>query len=461
MAGDGQQEKGSELLRPNFTEVILDSIADGVFTVDRQWLITSFNRAAEEITGIDAEHAVGCPCHTVFRASICETGCALRETMATGERVVDKEISIVRPDGQRVPISISTAVLRDEQGHMVGGVETFRDLSAYMELRERLIQGSSFQDIISRDHEMRRLFSILPDIASSESTVLIQGPSGTGKELVARAIHDLSPRRNGPLVVVNCGAMPDTLLESELFGYKAGAFTDAKRDKPGKFALASGGTIFLDEVGDVSPALQTRLLRVLQERVYEPLGDTRPRKADVRVVAATNRNLMEMMEKGRFREDLFYRLSVVELCLPPLADRKEDIPLLAEHFVKRLRKQRSKEISGVSDEAMAVLLLHDFPGNVRELENVIEYAFILCPGGRIRPEHLPDRLGGQRYRARDRSSAERSGGTIEEMEARLIAETLERNGFKRLKTASELGISKSTLWRKMKRYGIVFSGSDG
>jgi len=446
-------------LSPSFTRVILDSVADGVFTVDREFRITSFNRAAEAITGVAREFAMGSLCHTVFRTNICEKGCALRETLRTGEPHSNRAIYIVRPDGRSVPISISTALLHDERERVVGGVETFRDLSAVEQSREEQIRGSSFQSIISRDHRMRRIFAILPEVARADSTVLVQGPSGSGKELVARAIHDLSPRRDGPLVIVTCGALPDTLLESELFGYKAGAFTDAKKDKPGKLALARGGTLFLDEVGDVSPALQARLLRVLQDKSYEPLGDTRTHRADVRVVAATNKDIQEMIRRGQFRSDLYFRLGVVEIMLPDLRSRIEDVPLLAEHFLQQLCRSRGKDIASISDEVLALLLRYDFPGNVRELRNIIEYAFILCPGGVILPEHLPERLGIARPVPAAGGRAE-VGTQLAQAEARLIAEALRRNDYHRIATARELGISKTTLWRKIKRYGIQLPEED-
>ncbi len=454
---DKKEEQTSHLSSTRLTKVILDSVADGVFTVDHQWRITSFNRAAEEITGVPREFALGSLCHTVFRTNICETGCALRETLCTSQSIVNKAVYIVRPDGKSVPISISTAMLQDEEGHVVGGVETFRDLSVVENLRQELVRGSSFQNIISRNHRMRRIFAILPEIAKSDSTVLIQGPSGTGKELIVRALHDLSPRRKEPLITINCGALPDTLLESELFGYKAGAFTDAKKDKPGKFALAQGGTLFLDEIGDVSPALQARLLRVLQEKMYEPLGDTRSHRADVRVVAATNKDLQQMIDRGLFREDLFYRLSVVEISLPDLQSRKEDVPILANHFLQQQCGLNGKDIVGFSDEVLAILLRYDFPGNVRELKNVVEYASVLCPGGLVLPEHLPDRLvpespAGLQAPGQDHSSS--SVAKLTDLEAQHILLALRRNNFKRLKTAQELGISKSTLWRKIKQYKI-------
>ena len=312
----------------NQTEIILDSIAEGVFTVDEEWRITSFNRAAEGITGIKKQDALGRHCWEIFRASICENDCALRKTIEAGVPMVNQTLFIISSGGERIPISITTALLRNEGGDVIGGVETFRDLSVVEELRKELESRHQFYDIISKNPDMMRLFNMLEQVAESSSTVLFEGESGTGKELFARAIHSLSGRKNGPLVTVNCGALPDTLLESELFGYKAGAFTDAKKDKPGRIALAQGGTLFLDEIGDISPALQVRLLRVLQEKTYEPLGGTHPEKADVRVVAATNRNLQDLVSEGTFRSDLYYRINVVRLLVPPLRERTEDIPLL-------------------------------------------------------------------------------------------------------------------------------------
>ena len=269
--------------------VILDSVNEGVFTVDQEWRITTFNAAAERITGISRKDAIGSRCCDVFRADICEKSCALRRTMTSGLPVVNATAHIINRQGERIPIRISTALLEDNKCRVIGGVETFQDLTQVEQLRKELYGRYTFEDIVGRSPAMMRLFEVLPLVAESGSTVLIEGPSGTGKELFARAIHHLSPRKDKPFVAVNCAALPDTLLESELFGYKAGAFTDAKRDKPGRFSLADGGTIFLDEIGDVSPALQVRLLRVLQERTIEPLGAVKPAAVDVRVIAATNR----------------------------------------------------------------------------------------------------------------------------------------------------------------------------
>jgi PAS domain S-box-containing protein len=435
--------------------MILDSVADGVFTVDSDFRITSFNRAAEEITGVSVEEAVGRPCCEVFRAEICEGECALKETIRTGRPVVNRAVEILRPSGRRVPISVSTSMLKDAQGRLVGGVETFRDLTLVQTLRKEVEKSFSFEDIISRNPRMREIFAILPDVAMSDSTILIEGESGTGKELLAKAIHNLSSHSGKPLVTVNCGAIPDSLLESELFGYVAGAFTDAKRDKPGRFALADGGSIFLDEIGDITPALQVRLLRVLQERTFEPLGGLRPLRLEARVIVATNKNLGELVAAGEFREDLYYRIQVFRLHLPPLRERKEDIALLAQHFVDRFNRLKGKDIVGLSHEALSAFAQYEWPGNIRELENAIEHAFILCHGGVIEVRHLPGPLrkssqGGESFP---------TGLTLADVEARVITEALERNRGKKIAAARELGIDKTTLWRKMKRLGL--NGTSG
>jgi len=432
-------------------DVILDSITDGVFTVDHQWNITSFNKAAEKITGVAREDAIGQKCKDVLKADICEGECSLRYTMATGKPVFSKTVYIVNASGEHIPISISTAILKDEKRTVIGGVETFRDMSLVEKLRKEIEQGYTYEDIISKNHRMHQLFTILPDVANSLSTVLIEGESGTGKELFARAIHNLSPRKNKPFVVVNCGAMPDTLLESELFGYKAGAFTDAKRDKPGRFKLAHRGTIFLDEIGDISPALQVRLLRVLQEKTYEPLGAIESVKTDVRILVATNKKLDEMMKEGAFREDLYYRINVMRLELPTLRERKEDIPLLVDHFIRSYNTIQNKMIAGMTDETLACLMAYNYPGNIRELKNIIERSFILCKSKMIQKEHLPEpvfKSGAMEH------PPHTDMATLKDMEAIFLTNALRRNNWNRLKTAGDLGIHKSTLFRKIKSLGI-------
>ena len=440
----------------NQTRIILDSIADGVFTVDSDWKITSFNRGAEKITGIKAQEAIDRHCWDVFRASICENRCALRETMKTAKPIVNQSIFIVNAKGHRIPISISTALLKEKDGKVIGGVETFRDLSVVEELRRELASRRSFFDIITKNEEMNRLFGILEQVAESNTTVLLVGESGTGKELFAKAIHSLSQRKQGPIITINCGALPDNLLESELFGYKAGAFTDAKKDKPGRLALAEGGTLFLDEIGDISPALQVRLLRVLQDKIYEPLGSTKSVKADVRVVAATNSDLETQVSEGRFRQDLYYRINVVRLVLPPLRQRKEDIPLLADHFIRKYNRLNGKEIQALSSEVFPVLMSHDFPGNVRELENIIEYASVVCKNTLIGTEHLPDYLVLELNGTSSVRTQKSRGKSVSwaNTEKNFIREALKENNWSRSATAAQLGIHTTTLWRKIKRLNI-------
>lgn len=452
----GKKDKPRTVYTP--TEAILESISDGVFTVDMEWRIMSFNRAAEEITGVPRQEAIGRRCSDVFRSSMCGAGCALQQTLKTGKPIIGKSGYIVNADGNRIPISISTAVLRDADGRVTGGAETFRDLSEVEALRRELEGKFRVGDLTSRSPLMQRIFEVIPAIAASPSTVLILGETGTGKDLVARTIHSLSPRNPGPFIAVNCGALPDTLLESELFGYKAGAFTGAYKNKPGRFALAKGGTIFLDEIGEVSPALQVRLLRVLQERLYEPLGATRSVAADVRVIVATNKDLADQVRQGLFREDLYYRVNVVRLELPPLRRRKEDIPLLVDQFVARFNRLQQKTVQGIAAEALSLLMAYDWPGNIRELENAIERAFILCNDGTIGIAHLPGELTAHGT-ATEVEVDMRSAHDI--LDAQVIRAALERNAFNRLEAARELGIHKTTLYRRMKKLGIFLPEQDG
>lgn len=445
-------------LKPAMVENILESISDGVFTVNLEWRVTSFNRAAEEITGVPREEAIGQLCSEVFRSSMCESDCALRQTLKTGKPIIGKSGYIINAEGIRIPTSISTAVLKDEKGRIIGGAETFRDLSEIEALQNELRSKMGFGDFLSRSPLMQKIFEILPAVAASSSTVLILGETGSGKELVARTIHDLSPRRNGPFIAVNCGALPDTLLESELFGYKAGAFTGANKDKPGRFALAKGGTLFLDEIGEISPALQVKLLRVLQDHIYEPLGAVRSETADVRIIVATNKDLAELTKKGTFREDLYYRVNVVRVELPPLRKRKEDIPLLIEQFIERFNRLWHKSIKGISVEALSLLMAYDWPGNVRELENMIERSFILCNEGNIEIAHLPEELTARRA-INPVSANIRSAHNI--LDAQMILSALERHNFNRVAAAKELGIHKTTLYRRMKKLGIFLPDKDG
>lgn len=438
-------------------DVILDSINEGVFTIDPDWRITAFNRAAEKATGVPRQEALHRPCREIFQANICQNNCALKQTFETGQPVVNTNAFIVNHQGQRVPIRVSTAILKNDDGEIIGGVETFQDLSQIQQLQKQLHSRYTFEDIIGRSPEMQRLFDILPQISKSSSNVLIEGASGTGKELFARAIHNLSPRKKHRFVPVNCAALPDTLLESELFGHRAGAFTDARRDKAGRFTMAHKGTIFLDEIGDISPAMQIRLLRVLQDGLIEPLGAEQPVPIDVRVVAATNKSLSDLVQKGIFRGDLYYRIRVIQLKLPDLRHRREDIPLLIEHLLERFNRLQEKNITSVSAEVMARLMEHPYPGNVRELENIIEQAFVLCRGMTIELHHLPPEL---------RPAAAAGTKTLNNMSLRamervMITEALRRHGGNRKAAALDLGIDPSTLYRKTRSLQIQPPETDG
>jgi len=430
--------------------VILDSIADGVFTVDNDWTITSFNKAAQNITGISVRDAIGKKCWEVFHADVCERECLLKKTFKTNKQCINKAVHIVNKAGKQIPISVSTAILKSSDGTILGGVETFRDLSEVEELRKEVAGRHTFADIVTRDSRLLALFDTLPSVAKSDAPVLILGESGTGKELLAKAVHHLSVRAKGPFVAVNCSALPENLLESELFGYKKGAFTDAKLDKPGRFDRARNGTLFLDEIGDLPKSVQAKLLRALQEHVYEPLGATETVKSEVRIIAATNRDLTAMVVSGEFRQDLYYRINVMPMTLPPLRERTVDIPLLVEHFIGHYNTVYRKNISQTSAEVMALLMEYRYPGNVRELENILQHAFILCQGTTIEKKHLPISL----FQKKATENNQQTPQSWETFEKTKIEQALERNKYNRTTTAEELGIHVATLWRKMKKFGI-------
>lgn len=442
-------------------EAVLESISDGVFTVNLDWRVTSFNRAAEEILGIPRKEAIGRLCAEIFRSNMCQTSCALRQTLSSGSPIINRVCYIIDADGNQRPISVSTAVLRAADGRIIGGAETFRDLSEVEELKKKLEGRVQIGEFVSRSPLMRKVFDLVHAVSTSLSSVLIQGDTGTGKELLAHAIHSMGPRADRSFVAINCGALPDTLLESELFGYKKGAFTGAVQDKPGRFALAHGGTLFLDEIGEISSAMQVRLLRVLQEHTYEPLGGTRSETTDARIIAATNRDLHSMVKDGKFREDLFYRINVVRIEIPKLSQRKEDIPLLVEHFIHRFNKQQQRNIAGISPEAQSVLMSYDWPGNVRELENVVERAFVICPDQYIEPCHLPEEIYPFSGPPATIAIPENSGihAILQLTEKQMIVNALKKNHYKRVNTARELGIHPATLFRKMKTLSIEFHPS--
>ncbi|MFH2000594.1 MAG: sigma 54-interacting transcriptional regulator [Planctomycetota bacterium] len=441
----------SKRIDDRFIPLIFDAISHGIFTIDSEGLITSFNRKAEDLTGYASDEVIGKPCSEVFRADICKEDCMLKHTIRTGQQIEDREVNILTRSGRRLPIAINTAALISDDGKVMGGVEIFRDLSPIKELRKRLYGSYVLEDIVSKSRAMQNIFEMLPLVANSRSNILIEGESGTGKELIARAAHNLGPRKDKPFVAINCAALPDTLLESELFGYEKGAFTDAKQHKPGRFERAEGGTLFFDEIGDLSPSMQVKLLRVLQEREYEPLGATASKKTDARIIAATNSDLSHEVQRKKFRQDLYFRLNVVRLTIPPLRDRREDIPLLIRYFIDSFNAMQGRRIQHCSERVMSVLMSHSYPGNVRELENAIEHAFVVCVGDTIQLEDMPPHLVTE---AREMESVEPVKTPLQTAEEETIRMVLEKNKGNRIATAKALNISRNTLWRKMKRYGV-------
>jgi len=438
--------------KKRFVDLTLDGINDGVFTVDARLQITYINSAAEEILGISREDSIGKDCADVIHSDVCGADSVLKEIMESNEEIIRKRTSFLGSGGRKIPVSLSATVLKNREAAMIGGLVIFRDLSAIEALKREIESSYTFEDIISKNHHIREIFSILPDISESGSTVLIEGPSGTGKELFARAIHNLSPRRAGPFIAVNCSAIPETLLESELFGYVKGAFTNALADKPARFALAEGGTLFLDEIGELSKLLQVKLLRVLEEREYEPLGAVKSVRTAARIIASTTRNMTREVAAGTFREDLFYRLNVLKITLPQLKERREDIPLLIDHFLRKYAGLMGKDIIGVSPDVLSFLMTYDFPGNVRELENIIEHACVLCRSDIVTVEHLPKELtddGG----SPEMITALRDRVMVSEKE--LIKTILAQHNGDRSKTARALNIGRTSLWRKMKKYRLL------
>jgi PAS domain S-box-containing protein len=441
--------------------LLLDVIDQAIFTVDRRMRITSFNRAAEELTGYGGEEVIGSQCSEVFCTKLCADGCPMKRSIDLGQRVIDRRVRVKAKDGRSIPVSVNTAALSTPSGRVLGGVEVMKDLTPLHHLKRQLDGRYRFEDIISKNVAMQRIFDLLPMVAHSNSTVLILGASGTGKELVAKAVHHQSDRRDRPFVALNCAAMPETLMESELFGYVKGAFTDARQDRPGRIAQADGGTLFLDEIGDLSIHLQVKLLRFLQERTYEPLGATFTTRADVRILSATHRDLERMVEEGSFRQDLYYRINIMQIQLPPLCERSEDVPLLLEHFVKRFRHSTGKAIESVAPSAQAALTRYSFPGNVRELENIVERAFILCQGPMISFEHLPSNV--RRYAEHHPTAQPAAVNGVAHNPAKdmlglverdAISVALRRHHGNRTRAARELGIHRSTLIRKLKRHGL-------
>ncbi len=432
--------------------IILNCISDGVLTIDLLGNIQYVNKAMQELLGHPENELIGKRCERFIRSNICASeDCILRRSLAKRENISNYETFIINSEGRRVPVNINTDLLYDEAGNLIGIVEVFRDISQLKELKERLTEVYQFDNIITKDRRMKEILAILPSVAQSKSTVLIQGESGTGKELIAKAIHNNGPRKERPFITVNCAAIPETLIESELFGHVRGAFTGAHQDRMGRFELAHQGTIFLDEIGEMSLSTQAKLLRVIQEERFERVGGSKTIAVDVHIIAATNKNLLRAVKEGHFREDLYYRISVFPVTLPPLRERKEDIPLLITHFIDKFNRETGKSINNIAPQAMKIFMNYFYPGNIRELRNIIEHTFVCSRGNTILTEHLPKEL----VYTEERLEIAPEGSSLNRVEKEWILSVLEKSMWRYQEAAKRLGISRTTLWRKLKAYGLT------
>jgi len=421
---------------------LLDNIAVGIFTVNHNWEITFFNSEAEKITGYTKEEAVGCKCYEIFRTGLCHEGCHLKRAIRSRTKIIKVRNIILTKSNKETPVDITVSILRNDKGKIIGGIESLLDDSVRVSLEKEIYKSYMFDDIVGKDEKILNLFEIFSCLARTDTQILIVGETGTGKNIFARAIHNMSYRNDKPFVKVNCAALPANLIESELFGYKKGAFTDARNDKPGRFQSAEGGTVLLDEIGDLPIELQAKLLQVLDEKMFYPLGSAEPVRVDVRIIATTNKDLQQMMKSGSFREDLYYRLNVEEIKIPPLRERAIDVPLLADHFLRQYSNKLDKPVQRVNPRAIKILLNYPYPGNVRELKHIIEHAVIVCNGDEINIDDLPLSI---------KKKASHAPAHNEEGE---LLDVLRSNGWNRVKASKALKINRTTLWRKMKKYGL-------
>jgi PAS domain S-box-containing protein len=437
-------------------KIILDNLDVGIFTVDRGGRITFFNTAAEKISGFSRREILGEPCSALFGGKETQEVCSMQDTVVNGQSRSSREGKMMTRDGVPISIRANYMSLRNEKETIVGGLTTFHDLTLVQQLKQAMRDRYTFHDMIGRSPAMQKIFEMIQVVAATEATILIEGTTGTGKDLLAKVIHSASPRFDNPFVKVNCAAIPDNLLESEMFGYVKGAFTGAETDKTGRFQEADGGTIFLDEIGDLPFALQAKLLRVLEDKEFYRLGSRHTVKVNVRIISASNRNLEQLVAKRLFREDLYYRLNVFRIELPELKDRRVDLPILIGHIIRRLSAAGGRRLPEVSEKVMEILLNYHYPGNVRELENILEHALIICQEETLRSRHLPEYL--QVHRITGRLPARRRLQPMEdshESERDRIISLLQQHRWHRSQTAKVLGIDRTTLWRKIKKYGIV------
>ncbi|MGB3211376.1 MAG: sigma 54-interacting transcriptional regulator [Desulforhopalus sp.] len=457
--------KTHEIWNHRFLSRIIDSMADGVFTMDSEGNISSWNQSMERITGYTAEEALGRRCDLLQCSRCfgknCPAGiknCRIFEQ----EHVEAKECQVRHKDGYDVAVIKNASVVKDEDGKILGVVETVTDLTELNWARQRAEQAAlrlgeihRLDNIIGKSQAMRDVFTAIRAAADSDATIIIQGESGTGKELVAGAIHFNSARREKPLVTVNCSALSESLLESELFGHAKGSYTGALRDRIGRFEETAGGTLFLDEIGELSPFIQVKLLRVLQEREIERVGESKRRKIDIRVITATHQNIYDLVGEGRFREDLYYRLKVFPITIPPLRQRKEDIPLLVSHFIRIMNKKTGKLVMDTSRNVMRTLMDHSWPGNVRELENAVEHAFVLCKSDRLELKDLPIEI---RQTAKEQMPVDRKSNAKPSRRTAInkdsLLKLLAECGWNKAEAGRRAGVSRTAIWKYMKKWDI-------
>jgi len=445
-------------VQPGSVLSIITSLREGILAIDPELRVVTMNPAAEQILGRSRWDLAGHPVCDLFGEASCPRD-ILADALRSGQPIVDFQTTVRLAGGQMGHVLLRTAALRHRDGTPLGMALILGDVTEVTTLRQQMSGRTRLGSLVGRDPKMQELFALITDVAGSDATVLVRGESGTGKELVARAIHEGSGRSDGPFVQVNCSALSETLLESELFGHVKGAYTGAVADRRGRFEEAAGGTLFLDEIGDVSPVVQVKLLRVLQERVIERVGENRPVPVDVRVVSATNRDLDQLLASGRLREDFYYRIKVVSLTIPPLRDRREDIPLLITHLLQRIAEREGHPAPPpVTGEAMNLLMRHAWPGNVRELDNALEHAVVLSRGAPIRAQHLPPEVTAAPGAGR-RTLA--GVPRHSESERQVLAETLAAVGWNRTRAARRLGIDRTTLWRKIREYQLEPEESRG
>ncbi len=421
-------------------EHVLDNLGEGIIAHDMNRRIFFFNQEAERITGYSRDEVLGKDCHNAFGSPFCGERCTFKQDSPTLAQRSDYALNITSKSGETRRIEMTVTGMKDDNGEFVGVLTAFRDITDLFSLKMRAAELTSFGHIIGQDNKMHNIFKQIRDVAGYDYPVHIYGETGTGKELVATAIHNESPRAGAPFVPINCGALPEGLIESELFGHVRGAFTGAIRDKKGRFELANGGTAFLDEIAELSNNMQAKLLRFFQEGKFERVGGEQTVSVDIRVISATNKNLKEAVKRGKFRDDLYYRLNVIPIHLPPLRDRKMDIPLLIEHFLGEAAERYSKKPLKVSPQAMSLMLDYRWPGNIRELQNAIQFAFVKCNGKVILPADLPLEL-----REMDAVCAQR--GPSKKLNPEIVASALVKTGGNKAKAAKLLGVGRATLYR--------------